>query len=49
VAERDARSTRLAHEQGWSVVRVWECEIRADVAAAVRRVLDAAADARADG
>jgi DNA mismatch endonuclease (patch repair protein) len=40
VTERDARSTRLAHEHGWSVVRVWECEIRADVTAAVRRVLD---------
>jgi DNA mismatch endonuclease (patch repair protein) len=44
VAQRDARSTTLAHEQGWSVVRIWECEIHDDVSEAVRRVL--AADAR---
>jgi DNA mismatch endonuclease, patch repair protein len=27
-AERDRRSTAIAQEQGWMVVRVWECEIR---------------------
>jgi DNA mismatch endonuclease (patch repair protein) len=29
-AERDRRSTALARDQGWTVVRVWECEVRAD-------------------
>lgn len=36
--ERDERSTRIAEEQGWRVVRVWECQVRTDphgVAAAV--------------
>ena len=36
--ERDARSTAVAQGLGWSVVRVWECSVRADprrVAAAV--------------
>lgn len=27
-AERDLRSTVLAQEQGWTVMRVWECEVR---------------------
>lgn len=26
--ERDERSTQLAKELGWTVVRVWECEVR---------------------
>ena len=26
--ERDARSTSLAEEAGWRVVRLWECEVR---------------------
>jgi DNA mismatch endonuclease (patch repair protein) len=29
-AERDRRSTALAQESGWNVVRVWECEVRGD-------------------
>lgn len=29
-AERDERSTRIAEEQGWRVVRVWECRVRTD-------------------
>jgi DNA mismatch endonuclease (patch repair protein) len=29
-AERDRRSTALARDQGWTVLRVWECEVRAD-------------------
>lgn len=29
-AERDRRSTALAQENGWNVVRVWECEVRGD-------------------
>lgn len=28
--ERDERSTRIAEEQGWRVVRVWECQVRND-------------------
>jgi DNA mismatch endonuclease, patch repair protein len=28
--ERDERSTRLAVEAGWTVMRVWECEVSAD-------------------
>jgi DNA mismatch endonuclease, patch repair protein len=32
-AERDARSTAIAEGLGWSVVRVWECEVRIDAAA----------------
>jgi DNA mismatch endonuclease (patch repair protein) len=39
VKERDARATRLGQEAGWTVVRVWECEIRADAEAAVTRIL----------
>jgi DNA mismatch endonuclease (patch repair protein) len=29
--ERDRRNTAAAEAAGWTVVRVWECEIRADV------------------
>lgn len=32
--ERDIRSTELAQAAGWTVVRLWECTIRADPAAA---------------
>jgi DNA mismatch endonuclease (patch repair protein) len=39
---RDARAVRLAEEAGWSVLRVWECEVRRDVAAAAERVRKAA-------
>lgn len=37
--ERDMRSTALAEEAGWTVIRLWECEIRSDPAAAAERVL----------
>jgi len=40
VAERDARSSRLAQEFGWTVVRLWECEVRASPEAAAMRVID---------
>ena len=36
---RDQRSTMLARELGWTVVRVWECDIKADPAGAVDRIL----------
>lgn len=39
----DARSTRLAQEAGWAVLRVWEHEITRDVGAAVARVRAACA------
>lgn len=37
--ERDQRSSRLAKEAGWKVVRIWECTIRDDPAAAAAAVL----------
>jgi DNA mismatch endonuclease (patch repair protein) len=46
--ERDVRSTALAEEQGWRVVRLWECEVSADAEAAAARVLAVAAGSRAD-
>jgi DNA mismatch endonuclease (patch repair protein) len=36
---RDERSTELAMELGWRVVRVWECSIRANPAMTARYVL----------
>lgn len=39
-SERDQRSTRLAHEHGWTVVRVWECQVRRDAVAVARQVLN---------
>lgn len=39
-AERDRRSTSLAEEAGWRVVRVWECQIREAKETVVARVLD---------
>ncbi|MBO3100918.1 very short patch repair endonuclease [Cellulomonas fengjieae] len=41
--ERDERSTRLAQEAGWTVVRIWEHEISQGVGAAVERVRAACA------
>ncbi|MFG1819509.1 very short patch repair endonuclease [Kribbella sp. NPDC049174] len=38
---RDERNTMAAGAAGWTVVRIWECEIRANVDAAAHRVLDA--------
>jgi DNA mismatch endonuclease (patch repair protein) len=37
--ERDRRSTAIAEDHGWTVVRVWECAIRADVASCADQVL----------
>jgi DNA mismatch endonuclease (patch repair protein) len=44
--ERDRRNNQAASDAGWQVLRVWECEIRRDVASAAGRVLSAA---RSDG
>lgn len=38
--ERDKRSTELAQQAGWKVVRVWECTILDDADFAARAVLD---------
>ena len=38
-AERDERSTALAQEAGWEVVRVWECAVRTDPAGVARDLL----------
>ncbi len=37
--ERDERSTVIAKRAGWTVVRLWECEIREAPEAAAARVL----------
>lgn len=37
--QRDQRAAELAREQGWRVVRLWECEVRMDPSAAAARVL----------
>lgn len=39
-AERDKISTALAQENGWRVVRVWECQVRADPGAAAAVLLN---------
>lgn len=39
VKERDERATRLAEEAGWTVERVWECEVRANAASVAARIL----------
>jgi DNA mismatch endonuclease, patch repair protein len=39
---RDAQATILAEQQGWTVVRLWECEVVDDPEAAAQRVLAAA-------
>lgn len=36
--ERDRRSTALAQEAGWTVVRLWECDVLADPAKAAAAV-----------
>ncbi|WP_081842306.1 very short patch repair endonuclease [Actinomadura welshii] len=38
--ERDRRSTKLAEEFGWTVVRLWECSIRRDPQAAAIATLE---------
>jgi DNA mismatch endonuclease (patch repair protein) len=36
---RDLRATAAARSAGWRVVRLWECEVRADPVAAAHSVL----------
>jgi DNA mismatch endonuclease (patch repair protein) len=40
--QRDERSSALAAAAGFQVLRVWECEVRADPGAAARKVADLA-------
>jgi DNA mismatch endonuclease, patch repair protein len=37
--QRDVRSTKIAQDLGWTVVRVWECAVRADPVAVADAVL----------
>jgi DNA mismatch endonuclease (patch repair protein) len=39
--DRDERSSNIAAAQGWTVVRVWECDVSADPTGSARRVLGA--------
>ncbi|HSV68261.1 MAG TPA: very short patch repair endonuclease [Mycobacteriales bacterium] len=39
--QRDAEATATATQLGWTVVRLWECEVHADPRAAAARVLTA--------
>ncbi|WP_238419371.1 very short patch repair endonuclease [Streptomyces taklimakanensis] len=40
--ERDRRNTAQATAAGWTVVRIWKCEIRRDVEGAAQRVAETA-------
>lgn len=42
--ERDERKTRELESLGWTVLTVWECELRDDPGAAVARVTGALAE-----
>ena len=46
--ERDLTSTRLAEAAGWTVIRLWECEVRSDPTAAALRVLARQIDPNSD-
>lgn len=36
--KRDAKNMRLLHQQRWAVVSLWECSLRQDTAALIRRL-----------
>jgi DNA mismatch endonuclease, patch repair protein len=40
---RDRRTTRLLRRDGWTVLRVWECELKRDPAKVVAKIRGAAA------
>ena len=46
---RDVRAVNAAQAAGWTVVRMWECEIRQDVDAAAQKVKDAAEGGAGEG
>lgn len=41
VRERDREATATAQQLGWTVVRLWECDVQADPPGAARRALSA--------
>jgi DNA mismatch endonuclease, patch repair protein len=43
--ERDDRATKLLKEAGWSVIRVWESEVLADLEGVVQRIEEQLRDA----
>ena len=45
--ERDRRNTAQAAAAGWTVVRIWECEIRRNVDGAAQTVAETAASTEA--
>ncbi|WP_082593962.1 very short patch repair endonuclease [Phycicoccus sp. Soil802] len=45
-AERDRRSSLLAEEQGWRVIRAWECEVLRDPHEVASRILASAGPAK---
>ncbi len=45
--ERDRRSTALAEQAGWTVVRIWECVVRDNPGLAAQAVLEARSPAPA--
>lgn len=47
--DRDRRTSRAASEAGWKVIRIWECEVKADARAAAERVRAAAHAANSEG
>ncbi len=46
---RDERSTLAAREAGWTVLRVWECDVRRDVRAVAKQVADVARQPTTNG
>ncbi len=40
-AERDKRSTALAQEHGWAVLRFWECQVGSGADGLARQILEA--------
>ncbi len=38
--ERDARKTNELEKEGWTVITVWECEIRKDIQSTVSRIVE---------
>jgi DNA mismatch endonuclease, patch repair protein len=45
-AQRDSRSTAIAQEQGWTVVRLWECDVVRDPYESAARLLSTSASCR---
>ena len=43
--ERDRRADEALHEMGWTVIRLWDFEVRRDLETCVRRVMTVILDA----